>query len=381
MAASPEPPRRGQQSSLDEHLKPPPHLKRIERLGVAGRPSKYIRNPKTDVTLDTRASMSRIARYAIVLAALVSDMRRHRQGTRHITLEDGARIPLDRGHIGYSFAFTEDADFFVDAHVEVRVGAQRIDGHIVSISSGRIIIAVEQDIGETITHCILAIDNTALLDVLRERLEKSGGEGRALNTKLADSVVSNSGQAVLVAPLQSRTNLKKGNESQNRAIGLALANEVTYLWGPPGTGKTYTLSILIKELFDRNKRVLICSNTNQAVDHVLLALCKELGTGHPAMQEGRFVRLGRIVHDGLRREYAEYVTLDGIVERRSSDLQERKIVLEATLEESAIGTPTSSAILHRRHVRGDSATRVSDGASFRSGVGRKLTSGCRSKVD
>jgi chromosomal replication initiation ATPase DnaA len=159
----------------------------------------------------------------------------------------------------------------------VRIGAQRIDGHIVSNSGDKIVIAVEKDIGDIIPHCILAIDNTALLDVLRERLEKAGGEGRALNTKLADRVVSNSDHAVSVAPLPSSTNFHQGNEKQKRAVALALTSEVTYLWGPPGTGKTLTLSILIKELFDQNKRVLICSNTNQAVDQVLLALCKELG--------------------------------------------------------------------------------------------------------
>jgi hypothetical protein len=35
------------------------------------------------------------------------------------------------GHIGYSFAFADDADLFEDAHVQVRIGAQRIDGQIV----------------------------------------------------------------------------------------------------------------------------------------------------------------------------------------------------------------------------------------------------------
>lgn len=64
------------QQSLDEHLKPPLRLKRIEPMGVVGRPSKYVRNPKTDVTLDTRAGMPPIARYTVALAALVSDMRR-----------------------------------------------------------------------------------------------------------------------------------------------------------------------------------------------------------------------------------------------------------------------------------------------------------------
>jgi superfamily II DNA or RNA helicase len=94
---------------------------------------------------------------------------------------------------------------------------------------------------------------------------------------------------------------------------------VTYLWGPPGTGKTTTLSALIQELFARGKRVLICSNTNRAVDQVLLNLCRTLGTDHEAMETGKILRLGRIAHDQLRQEYAEYITLEGIVERRSRD--------------------------------------------------------------
>jgi hypothetical protein len=102
----------------------------------------------------------------------------------------------------------------------------------VSISSGTIIIAVEEDLGETIAHCTLVIDNTALLEALKDRLEKAGAEGRALNTRLADSVVSNSGKAAVAEPLLSNT-FEEGNEKQKLAVGLALANEVMYLWGPP----------------------------------------------------------------------------------------------------------------------------------------------------
>jgi DNA polymerase III delta prime subunit len=300
-----------------------------------------------DVTLDLREGMPRSARYAVALGALISDMHRQRQGARQITLEDGVQVPLDRGHFGYSFAFTEDADLFEDARVELRIGARGIEGQILSISGDKIVIAVDEDLGETIAHCTLVIDNTALLEALKERLEKAGGEGRALNTKLADSVVSNSGKATIAEPLLSNT-FETLNGKQKLAIGVALANEVTYLWGPPGTGKTKTLSLLIKELFDRNKRVLICSNTNKAVDQVLLTLCKELRRDHPAMEKGQIVRLGRIPADEeLSTEYSEFVTLDGIVERRSRDLQERKTLLEASLEGIARRAAAAEETLNR----------------------------------
>lgn len=333
--------------SSDEYLRPPQRLKRIEPPGVAGRPPKYVRSPKTDLALDLRADMPRTARYALALGALVADMRRQRQGSRQITLEEGQQIELDRGHFGYSFAFTEDAEIFEDARVELRLGPRTINGQIASISDGRIIIAVEEDLGEIVAHCILVIDNTALLEALKERLEQGDGNGRSLNTKLADDVVSGTGRVAPAEPALSSTILGDRNEGQLNAICLALANEVSYVWGPPGTGKTTTLSILIRELFDRKKRLLICSNTNQAVDQVLLNLCQKLGRDHPAMENGQIVRLGRIVHEELKRQYAGFVTLDGIVERRSRDLRQRKTDLETSLAGIARRSEATEALLSR----------------------------------
>jgi DNA polymerase III delta prime subunit len=331
--------------SQDNNLRRPMLLKRMEPLGVTGRPSKYIRRLKTDIDLQITSAMPRAARYSIALGALVAEMRRQRQGTRQIALENGERVALDRGHVGYVFPFAEDADLFEDAWVELRVSARTIEGNIVSITDGRIIVAVDEDLGETLIRCILVIDNTALLEALKERLEKSSEEGRQLNVKLADNVVTNGGEVVPAeAPLSYPTRL---NEKQKETVRLALANAVTYLWGPPGTGKTTTLRVLIQELFARGKRVLICSNTNRAVDQVLLNLCRTLGTNHEAMETGKILRLGRITHDQLRQEYAEYVTLEGIVERRSRDLRRRKTALESMVADIA-----------RRAARVESALRL-----------------------
>jgi ssDNA-binding Zn-finger/Zn-ribbon topoisomerase 1/DNA polymerase III delta prime subunit len=331
----------------DSKLSRPAHLKRMEPLGVAGKPSKYVRPLKMEVQLAITKEMPRAARYAVALGALITEMRREQHGTRQITLENGERVALDRGHIGYVFAFTEDAELFEDARVELRIGGRTVEGNIVSITGGRIVIAVEEDLGAALERCVLVIDNTALLEALKEKLEKSSGDGRQLNVKLADDVVANNGKAAPPASPLSNLAYYRLNQRQKDAVHLSLTNAVTYLWGPPGTGKTTTLSVLIQELFARGKRVLVCSNTNRAVDQVLLNLCRTLGTDHEAMESGKIVRLGRIAHDQLRQEYAEYVTLEGIVERRSRDLKQRKTELEATLADIA-----------RRAARVESALRL-----------------------
>jgi hypothetical protein len=319
----------------ENYLRRPTQLKRLEPLGVEGRPSKYVRPLKTDVNLPVANNMPHAGRYALALGALIAEMRRNRQGTQQIILENGTRIALDRGHIGYAFAFTEEAELFEDARVEVRIGARTIEGHIASIASGRVIVSIEEDLGEKLTRCVLIIDNTALLEALKEKLEGSRNTGRQLNVALADDVITNSGHPLAFdAPLSNDAYLLLKN-GQKDAVRLALSNAVSYLWGPPGTGKTTTLSVLIQELFAQSKRILICSNTNRAVDQVLFNLCGTLGKTHEAMEAGKIVRLGRIVHDQLRQQYAEYVTLEGIVERRSRDLKERKTVLESMLADIA----------------------------------------------
>ena len=70
------------------------------------------------------------------------------------------------------------------------------------------------------------------------------------------------------------------NAKQRETACKITTNEVFYIWGPPGTGKTKTLSTVNIALFEDKKKVLLCSNTNQAVDQVLLNLCKTFGNSH-----------------------------------------------------------------------------------------------------
>jgi DNA replication ATP-dependent helicase Dna2 len=67
-----------------------------------------------------------------------------------------------------------------------------------------------------------------------------------------------------------------------------------FLWGPPGTGKTTTLGVLLAEYLDRHSdaRVLLLSTTNQAVDQALLAVDKALHKGRREHLRGAAQRLG-----------------------------------------------------------------------------------------
>lgn len=66
------------------------------------------------------------------------------------------------------------------------------------------------------------------------------------------------------------------NEAQCEAIQKAMYNEVSFIWGPPGTGKTTTLGYVIANLILQDKKVLFVSNTNRAVDVGMLAVMEAL---------------------------------------------------------------------------------------------------------
>ena len=78
------------------------------------------------------------------------------------------------------------------------------------------------------------------------------------------------------------------NETQRKAVGLALgAPDFFLIHGPPGTGKTSTLTELIVQLVKRGKKVLATADSNVAADNILLNLSKYkelklVRIGHPA---------------------------------------------------------------------------------------------------
>ncbi|MFB6121237.1 MAG: AAA domain-containing protein [Halobacteriaceae archaeon] len=63
------------------------------------------------------------------------------------------------------------------------------------------------------------------------------------------------------------------NPAQDEAVRQALAAEdYSLVHGPPGTGKTYTIARIVRELVARGDRVLLAAFTNRAVDNALDAL-------------------------------------------------------------------------------------------------------------
>jgi len=100
-------------------------------------------------------------------------------------------------------------------------------------------------------------------------------------------------QAVADAPPLTGAPFRWLRDAQRRALAL-VRHSSAYLWGPPGTGKTTTLGVLLAEYLDSRPqaRVLLLSTTNHAVDLATIAVDKALQKGRREHCRGAVQRLG-----------------------------------------------------------------------------------------
>jgi len=104
---------------------------------------------------------------------------------------------------------------------------------------------------------------------LREWLSGCGGRPLPrLLEKLQQMPVKVLEHSQIGLPEQSLDSLRDA-----QVVALAKTSSgLTYLWGPPGTGKTYTLARTVASLVAREYKVLVVAPTNVAVDNILLAI-------------------------------------------------------------------------------------------------------------
>ena len=301
--------------------KRPERLARIRPLGTPGLPQPWVRplNRDKELTVAANADFSQV--YAAALAALIAEIKATGAGQKRYELENGVRAAGNEAV--YQFPFTDDAELFEDARVEIEISGRRIDGSIVSIGSGRLWLATGEELGSTLKRVVLLVNSTALLEALKQKVEEAGKGELSLNRNIADAVVGKGEPPADPAAIPEVPSGWVLDRAQSNARRRALTASVTYIWGPPGCGKTQVLGEIVRSAFEAEKRILVCSNTNKAVDQVLYRICESLGKQHPAMEGGRIVRVGTIADGKLADAYHDYVTIDGIVERRSADLKAR----------------------------------------------------------
>lgn len=191
----------------------------------------------------------------------------------------------DLGALRYAFEASNEK-LVVGAACTLRAagGEQRVT--LERVDATRITLAASQPI-DLAAPATLLLAPWFLYDRMLHALDGLG-ESHAVTTALALF----GKHPPRLTPSELRGDHGALDPSQRAAVQLCADSSLAFIWGPPGTGKTVTLTNVIEELLARGKRILLASTTNAAIDQVLAKLAQRPWFA-ASVEAGTSLRLGR----------------------------------------------------------------------------------------
>lgn len=177
----------------------------------------------------------------------------------------------------YKFEIPEKERISTEDEIKYYVQGNSITAEITSIDNQFIIIKINGSYGETLTELKLEIESTKILVRLNEKIINLLNDSKINSNKypLLNNLIKPVKNEVYSQWTKTIIYEEEFNDKQKIATYIALNNKISFIWGPPGTGKTKTLGTIAYNLIKNKKRVLFTSNTNRAVDNGLLAVIKQ----------------------------------------------------------------------------------------------------------
>jgi AAA domain len=256
-----------------------------------------------------------------VLGEFRTALREEIDAARRVAANSGIQLLNGRliGQAGdaYQYAFTLESVLNLpdDLPGELRIPGQRpVEATIVSLEGVSITISVPEPLGEFIARASLQSDLTMLLRILIERIEALSTRPNPAGDRLLGKTVP-SGEPVPVAADEL-------NASQAEAVASAVGRDTTFVWGPPGTGKTRTIGRIGEQLVRSERSVLVVSHTNSAVDQAIVEVVRDLGDD---LVDGSVLRLGTPKDQRLAER--ERLLAETHIKERSQDLLDRQAKL------------------------------------------------------
>jgi hypothetical protein len=200
-------------------------------------------------------------------------------GSRYIVTN--GRLLSNEGPFSYYFDTAISLRIPVGSTVKLEWGTMKSSGKVLSSEGRGIIVALEQSFGDLIPDAYLLHDPWELLENLSERLDEiKQSKPKRMRVK-----------RLMNPSMEIRHPVEKIKSTVHELVLRSKYNPVTYVWGPPGTGKTYTLARTAANKYFHQKKVLILSHSNQAVD-VLMKELTDFIKKKDRFREGDVLRYG-----------------------------------------------------------------------------------------
>jgi superfamily I DNA and/or RNA helicase/ssDNA-binding Zn-finger/Zn-ribbon topoisomerase 1 len=285
--------------------------------------------------------------------ALTDDIKalKEGQGGQRILVQNGELVGHYSGRFLYRFYVDVDLTIPDDSPAQAIIETEVLTAHIVSVGPNEITLAFDKDFGASIPQAIIQTAPWFLLEQLRARLEEVRAKKLFFNFQNAlklfgfvEPTLTN------VRPVQEAVTTKIDLPSkQAEALSRSLSQEVTFIWGPPGTGKTKTIAAIIDSFISANKVVLLTAHTNAAVDEALVKLAETL-SNKSLLEDGKIVRYGT---PSRNEAVLKQMAFDEIVARKTAPLIKAKAALEEKVKglEKQLGQLTDLIELNEKLTR------------------------------
>lgn len=214
-------------------------------------------------------------------------------GGRKYKITDGRFIDQENGSYCYSFELESELHLADDAPISITASGKEAAGFVIVCEGFQIIVVIDMDLGKTVPSAMINVEPWKLLEALGNKIDHLDRSSR-IAIKLAEQGPTLAGELAVPG------NIAIG---QKMAMDHAREHDITVIWGPPGTGKTYTMSRIAIDAFKEGKRVLIVSHSNISVDGVIKEIRKNVYETEPQIRacfkDGKILRYGYVRDDSL----------------------------------------------------------------------------------
>jgi hypothetical protein len=243
-----------------------------------------------------------------------------------VPLINGKRIAQVGSSYQYIFDIESALNLPGDAPGDLHVpGHSALEVVVISIDGMAITLSIPEDLGAFVPNAYLRSDLAFLMRKLIDRIESKADMPNPVGDRILGAPVSGD-------PVQLE--LSYLNPEQNKALGSSLGRNTTFIWGPPGTGKTRTIGAIGEQLYRRGRSVLVVSHTNIAVDGAIKQIGERLGLDSEDLAQGKVIRVGDPKDSSLNK--MPNLLLKTHVDKRSAELSERRTNLESSLNAATV---------------------------------------------
>ena len=213
------------------------------------------------------------------------------KGKKYKIVNGNKLVKSDKGIYTYLFEMETELHLPDDAPVVVEAaGGLRAVGSVLSCEDFQILLLLDRDLNDKVSSAYLMVEPWKLLEALDKKMNSLNPNINKLAIKIMEEGPDLSTDTDIV-------NVPKGQPAVEHKLE---TDDIVTVWGPPGTGKTYTMAKIANSYIAQGKSVLIVSHSNVSVDGVIKQVVKMLGTDKQSiLEDGKILRFGYVRDDEL----------------------------------------------------------------------------------